>query len=61
MSEFNSSSPPSNSLADDMWRAFLNETGADCTITCESFSDAEQSIGKKHAVKNITTSLKILL
>ena len=34
---------PTNSLADDMWRAFLNETGADCTITCESFSDADQS------------------
>ena len=44
MCDFNSSSPPSNSLADDMWRAFLNETGADCTITCESFSDAEQTI-----------------
>ena len=26
-----------NSLADDMWKAFLNETGADLTITCENF------------------------
>ena len=33
---------PTNSLADDMWRAFLNEIGADCTITCEMLQDADQ-------------------
>ena len=31
-----------NSLANDMWKAFLNETGADLTITCESFLDDDE-------------------
>ena len=26
-----------NSLPNDMWRAFLAETGADLTITCERY------------------------
>ena len=25
-----------------MWRAFLQETGADLTITCESFADENE-------------------
>jgi len=34
-----SSEGVSNSLPNDMWKAFLAETGADLTITCETLTD----------------------
>ena len=35
----NTGEAATNSLPNDMWKAFLNETGADLTITCETFND----------------------
>ena len=35
----NTGEAATNSLPNDMWKAFLNETSADLTITCETFND----------------------
>jgi len=47
----NASESITNSLPNDMWRAFLAETGADLTITCESVTEENDDENNEMAVE----------